>query len=130
MSSYRIGEDGALEVVSTTLLAPKPQIIMETTSTVQIKEGRVCGIIQLRDMAVASFTVDGKPAGEQQTYRLRDKVEELFQVLADREACTTYLPDGAALMAKHSLDGVEKPKLDQVVTWVSPEDGFKVGAPQ
>ena len=127
ISSYRLDGDGALEVISTTLVGLAPEIITETTSSVEIKEGRVCGIFRLRDIAQADFTLDGKPAGNQQTYMLRDKIEESLHVYANREACTTYLPEGSVFKAKSSFDGVAQPKLDQVVIWVSPGDGFRVG---
>jgi hypothetical protein len=128
MSSYRIGSDGTLEVITTMVVgASEPEIIMETTSSVEIKDSRVCGIFRVRDIAEANFTLNGKPAGDQQTYLLRDKIEEATLKYADREACTTYQSDGAALKAKSSWDGVEQPKLNQVVMWVSPDDGYKVG---
>ena len=125
--SYQVGPDGMLQLTTKLLVAPKPEIIMESTSAVEIKDGRVCEIFKMREIIDADFTMDGKPAAEQLTYLLRDKIEERLRMFADREACTTYVPNGALLKAEVSIDGSALPKLDQVVMWVSLEDGFRLG---
>ena len=129
LSAYRTGENGGLEVVTSMLVAPKPLVIMETTSAVEIKDGRVCGIFKLRDIANADFTSDGKPLGEQHTYFLRDKLEAALERFANREVCSAYLTQGVVIKAKSTLDGVDQPKFDQVFIWVSPQEGYKVGGP-
>jgi hypothetical protein len=97
---------------------------MTSTAPVEIRQGSVCGKIGSLDEA--AFTVNGAPAPEEVTATLRDAVATATSSIAEREICTSYLPEGDALMTQVRVDGVRHPELDMRVLWVEPSEGFLV----
>jgi hypothetical protein len=128
LAGYRPNPSGGIDNIATVLLSKNPVLTMQTVSPVEIKMGQVCGRIRRQDLAIARFTVGGRPADEQQAAQLRAQLEMAFQNVFDHEVCTGYVDQGGMLIAKATIDGVPAPpSADQPVLWVSPSDGYSVG---
>ena len=126
MASYALKPDGSITSTSTTLLVPKPVVIMTADSAVTIKDRQVCGYVTLESLGQASFTVDGAPASAEQTAKLRDHLQTGYKPLLGKEICTGYAAAGDAMMTTVTIGGVAQPSLGDLVIWVSPSDGYKV----
>jgi hypothetical protein len=127
LGGYKAGKNGAIDNTAIVLIAPQPVITMETVSPVSVKAGRVCGPLRAQDIDAATVRRDGKTLEMQQSAGIKAQMKTALGDMLGREVCTAYLPQNGMLLARGSVDGVEKPELDQPVLWVSPADGFKVG---
>ncbi|MGA0601504.1 hypothetical protein ACO2Q3_12445 [Caulobacter sp. KR2-114] len=126
LASYAPAPGGGIDNPSTVLISPSPVVTMRTTTPVTVKAGQVCGFIRPEDIQSATFEIAGAPATPAQATMLRQKMTAAQQGVFGHEICTAYVPDGDAMIAKASIDGVAQPAMDQTVIWVSPADGFKV----
>lgn len=126
LATYKSSANGAIDNTAIVLISQSPPITMTTISPVVIKRNQVCGFIRPQDIAAASFTLGGSPAGPAETERLRQRMQSAMKGFFGHEICTAYIPDGESLLAKATVDGVSQPAMDQRVIWVSPSDGFKV----
>lgn len=124
IGSYARAADGTIQNTAVVLLNAKPEIIMTSMAPVEIRQGAVCGKISSPDEAV--FTVNGAPASAEVTATLREAVATTTSSIADREICTSYVPEGDALMSQVLVDGVRRPDFDMRVLWVDPSAGFLV----
>lgn len=125
IGSYTRAADGTIQNTAVVLLNPQPAIVMTSMAPVEIKAGAVCGKISSPD--AGAFTVNGAPASADVTATLRAAVATTTSSIADREICTSYVPDADALMAQVRVDGVRRPDFDMRVLWVDPSEGFVVG---
>ena len=126
LSGYAFGADGAIVNSAVVLISRSPRITMATAAPVTIKDGRVCGAMQLRDLDAATFVYDDVAADEAKTAELREAVKKAYGAIMGHEICTAFVPDGGGLTARITEDGLPKPGLDERVIWVSPADGYKV----
>ena len=126
MASYRARADGGYDNTAFVLVSPSPQVVMIAVSPVEVRGEQECGVMRPADIDTANFTVQGRAADPRLTGLLREKVKAALQDRFNHEICTTYVPDGEALTAQASLDGVRQPSLDQAVIWVAPTDGYRV----
>lgn len=125
LASYQLGPKGEILNGATVLISPAPLTTMTATSTVEIIAGQVCGAMREADVAAASFVVSGKPATPEETAALRARVTEAERPMFDRRICTAYDPEGEALLATATIEGLAEP-LRMHVIWVAPSDGFTV----
>jgi len=126
LAAYEFGPDGGIINPATVLISVTPAITMRVTAPVTIKADSVCGFIRPEDLQAAAFTIAGASATATQAAALKQTIVAAQKGLFGHEICTAYLPQGDALIAKASVDGVAQPAMDQKVLWVSPGDGFKV----
>ena len=127
MAVYRRGEKGGIDNIAIVLISRSPAITMRTVSSVELKNGQVCGLVQLDDLQKAVFTIDGQPADADQTAQLRQQLAAAMKDVVGKEVCTAYIPAGAGFTAKATIAGVaQSSDSDQTVIWVSPADGYKV----
>lgn len=127
MSSYEFGSDGSINDVSEVLIFPEPQIVMHISSPVTQRDGAVCGPMRQADVDAAHFTIDGQPAGDENTETIRGQMHEYLSPMIGVEVCSRFVPDGDGFRAVATAGG--RPQPDQHVTWVSPSDGYRVAAP-
>lgn len=125
LAGYREDGKGAFENFATVLIAPKPQITMEVVSLVAIRNGEVCGVISVADLAKAKFNINSVAANASQETAIRQLVGASLTAMADQEICTGYAPDGDGFVATATMNGAPFGK-EQKVIWVSPDDGYKV----
>ena len=127
LAGYRANPAGGIDNATTVLLSKSPVVTMETISPIEIKMGQVCGKIRRQDLDSATFTMAGRPFEAQQAAPIRAQLQTAFQNIFDHEICTAYTNQGAAMLAKATIDGVPTPPAaDQQVLWVSPADGYTV----
>lgn len=123
LAGYTFEADGRIHNQAEVLLSRSPAVVMHNETTVFIREGAVCG--DMSDLAKASFTIGGQAPDENVTNLLRTQVTAAFSQLG-REGCTRYAPNGEGIFAKVTIDGEERPDLNQPVMWVSPDAGWSV----
>jgi len=126
LAGYRAGANGAIENTAVVMIAPKPLIIMETVTPVEIKNGQVCGKSQAQDITTAKLTMDGKPVEGPQADAMRQRIGAAFAPMLGHEICTAYVPDGDGFIGKATDNGAPM-SVSLKVIWVSPGDGYKVG---
>ncbi len=126
IGSFRFAPNGVIETQGEALVSQSPAIIMRSVYQVRIKGRLECTKVRPRDVASASFVVDGRLASPAETAALRSNIQAANSSVIGREACEGYLPDGQALTARMIVDGAPRPDLDRKMIWVSPADGFQV----
>ena len=125
IANYKSGATGTIEYVLS-LVSSKPIVIMETVSPVEIKAGKICGKLQEKDIDTRSFFVAGRVLDSKQAEPLRQHLKIVLKEFFGHEICTAYEPEGKALVAKATIDGVPMRAPEQRVIWVSPSEGYTV----
>lgn len=108
------------------MISTSPPIIMTTRAPAHIKANQDCGVLRPADIDGSSFRVDGRPADPAQTATLRARMKTQLTSMFGHEVCVSYLPNGQALLATSTVDGVPRPAFDQKMIWVLPSDGYRV----
>jgi len=126
IGSYRISPTGEIENTATIMISTGPQVVMTTHAPAVIKAGKDCGVLKPAHLDAATFMVEGQPATASQTAALRTQMKGALRTPLGHEVCSAYAPNGAALMATSTFDGLARPDLDQKVMWVSPSEGYRV----
>ena len=126
LAFYKADATGVIQNTAIVVLSPDQPITMQTTTPVTIRAEEVCGFIRAQDIDAATFAVNGVAVTGAQAAQLRAAMRSAMSSLFGHEICTAYVPNGAALSAQVSEDGVRKPAMDQAVIWVSPVDGYRV----
>ena len=127
MGAYKPGAKGVIDNIAIVLIASQPLVVMETVSPVTVKKGQVCGPLRAQDIDASKITANGKAVEAQQATTIRQQMKAALKDMLGHEVCTAYRPKDGMLLARASLDGVEKPELDQKVIWVSRTDGYRLG---
>jgi hypothetical protein len=127
LAGYKRKPDGTIDNTALVLVSKSPVITMETVSPVEVKSGQVCGTIRSHDIDEAKFASGTLTLDAKQTEQLRQQMKVAFKDMFNHEICTRYIPDGDALLAKATMDGVPMKGEEQRVIWVSPRDGYRVG---
>lgn len=129
LGSFRFAPNGVIETRAEAVVSNSPAIIMRSVYTVRVKGRLECTKVRPRDVAAASFVVDGRLATPAETAALRSNIQSANTSVIGHEACEVYVPNGEALTARMIVAGAPRPDLDRKMIWVSPSDGFQV-APQ
>jgi hypothetical protein len=127
LAGYRKRPDGSYDNAATIMLSPSPLVIMETVTPVTVDAGAVCGAIRTQDIDAAVISVNGQTLSNSDAATARSQIATGMAPLIGKRICTTYVADGAQLVAKATIDGEAQPAMDQKVIWVAPTDGFHVG---
>lgn len=127
LAGYRKRADGSYDNAATVMLSPSPLVIMETMTPVTVDAGAVCGAIRTQDIDAAVISVNGQKLSDADAATARSRIATGMAALIGKRICTTYVLDGAQLVAKATIDGEAQPAMDQKVIWVAPTDGFHVG---
>jgi len=126
LAGYRAEPNGTIDNTAVVMIAPKPLITMETVTPVEVKNGQVCGKTHAQDIAAAKLMMDGKLVEGPQADTMRQRIQAAFAPMFDHEICTAYVADGSGFIAKATDNGAPM-SASPKVTWVSPDDGYKVG---
>ena len=126
MAAYTANGDGTYANVATVLLSKQPLVVLQTTTPVSLKSGAVCGAVRQQDIAAATLSVNGQAVPADKAAPILAHISVALGSIIDHEICTAYVPDGAGLVAKATMDGKPQPNQDQKVIWVSPADGYSV----
>jgi hypothetical protein len=124
IGSYVRTADGTVNNTAVVLIQARPAVVMTSTAPVTIKDGAICGRLSSAD--AQTFAVDGRAASPDVAAALREAVAKAYSPLADREICTSYVPDGEGLKSRVYVDGARRPDFDMQVLWVDPAEGFSV----
>ena len=127
LAGYRKRADGGYDNAATVMLSRSPLVIMETMTPVTVDAGAVCGAIRTQDIDAAAISVNGQKLSDADAAAVRSRIATAMAFLVGKRICTAYVPDGAQLIAKATIDGEAQPAMDQKVIWVAPTDGFHVG---
>jgi len=123
---YRIASNGAIESISLTAVSAVPLVTMETITTVEIRNNRVCGQVSGQDLQGANFSVDGRSAELKQSAQYVRQALDNAKPLLGRFVCTAVVHDGDVVKTKTHVDGAARPDLDQPVAWVTLDEGYRV----
>jgi hypothetical protein len=99
---------------------------LETHTPVVIRGDAVCGYMRGEDVLAGTLRLDGEVLAPEKAKPFLERIAQGVAPMSGKEICTRYESSGAGLSAKVSIGGTYQPDGDQVVTWVSPADGYTV----
>jgi hypothetical protein len=124
LATYRIDAAGVIQNTAVVLFLEGTTV--ETTAPVVIEGDRVCGVIRPEDAAAAKVVAtDGAPVGVDKVTLVRSELKLALQDRFGQKICTAYVQTDAGLEAQVWVDGERDAGLDQMVLWVSPQDGYR-----
>jgi hypothetical protein len=126
MATYHLNADGSFTNKAMVLISKSPPAILEMNTSVQIKNGAVCGQIREENITSARLTVNGTDVPADQSAPVLARIASGMASVVGHEICTAYVQSGGQLVAKATMDGVPKPDQDQAMSWVSPADGYRI----
>lgn len=129
IARYELGAGGAYKSAVTVMVNPAPLITMETRTAGTVEGGATCNTIIAADYDAAVFTMDGKPMDENMAAAIHPQVSAAIAPMAGKKGCSREHAEGDLLVSEVTLDGVAHPEMTQKLIWVSPSDGYTLGAP-
>jgi len=126
MATYHLNADGTFTNKAMVLISKSPPAILEMNTNVEIKNGAVCGKIREENITSARLTVNGADVPTDQSAPVLARIASGMTAVIGHEICTSYVQSGGNLVAKATMDGVPKPDQDQIMSWVSPADGYSI----
>lgn len=125
-TTYRFTEDGRIESESIALLQNDPEIVLYGKEVMYVRDGMVCSRVEPATFASLRFMVDGAPAPSDISNALRSVI--IAALVGIEEVCSRSAANRDSFALTVYADGVEQPDLADTMIWVSPEDGFTLGA--
>ncbi len=126
LATFRVRDDGAIEASAIVQVSSRPPATMEIAIPVEVADGQVCGAVRDQDIDAAAFSLAGLPLDDAQAEPVRDQVRETIRNFIGRRLCVAFLPQGASLLAKPTIDGAPQRGMDQTVIWVAPSQAYVV----
>jgi hypothetical protein len=126
LATYKRNDDGTWDNTAVVLLDPQKPITLETTTSVTIRDGAVCGSIRKADVLGGHVKVAGQLIPADQSAGALASIAEGMGPMMDREICTAYIETADGLVAKAKIAGMTGALPDQRVKWVLPSDGYSV----
>lgn len=120
---------GGFDSVVRVMVDPAPLVVMETHTSGTVEGDQTCNMIRAEDYAAATFTMDGKPMDESIAATIRAQVSAAIAPMAGKKGCSLERPDGDMIVSTVTIDGAAHPEMTQKRIWVSPNDGYTLGAP-
>jgi hypothetical protein len=129
LESYVLANDGTVADTGETLLAPNPVVTLETTSTVRVDGTNLCGMLELADLQKGKVRVNGELLPADRNAIAIGKIVDAVGSIVGHKVCESLHVDGGVLTKSGTIEGIDTKIPDKAVAWVSPSDGYKVGAP-
>lgn len=126
IGSYAFNANGVIDNVSETLIMPQPVVVMRASSPVVVRNNAICGPLTEADIARATFTIDGRPATEQETANIRAGLTQQLAPMFNVDMCVSVTAVDGGYRADSTVGGAARPDLAQPMLWVRPEDGYRV----
>lgn len=126
IASYVFNANGVIDNISETLLMPQPVVVMRTSSPVTARDNALCGPLTAEDLGRATFTIDGRPATEEETANIRAGLTQHLAPMFNVEICVSVSAVAGGYQANSTVGGTARPDLAQPMLWVRPEDGYRV----
>lgn len=125
LAEYRFEQNGEITNPAAVMVQSNPLIVMHSTTRVVIRDHKICGRVLAGDADAATFEVNGAPASEDATVRLRQAIRQSLAELG--EVCSLYTSDGAGgFTVSVDVDSVAHPEMAEHIIWVAPADGYRV----
>jgi len=128
IGAYSVGQDGVLTNNSMNVMSVEPLVLMRATSKVYVRGEAECSMVTDPASMIVGLEVDGAALEGEQFEILRQEIAAGLKAnLGTGEFCTTYHPgQNGLLRATVTVNGVEKPQVENTALWVRPEDGWRV----
>jgi hypothetical protein len=124
--SYVFNANGVIDNVSEILIMPQPVVVMRASSPVTVRNNAICGPLTADDIARATFTIDGRPATDQETANIRTGLTQQLTPMFNVEMCVSVTAADGGYRADSTVGGTARPDLAQPMLWVRPEEGYRV----
>ena len=128
IDSFTRAADGTITDTGETLLAPAPQVTLETSATVHIDGASNCTVLELANLQKGRVRVNGELLPPDRNAFAIGKIVEKMASLAGRKGCETLHMDGGKLTKSGTMEGIDVKIPDMPVAWIAPGDGYKVAA--
>lgn len=120
---------GGFESTVRALINPEPAMAMEVRSKGTVEGGATCALIRSEDYAAATLTTNGAPMDEATAGAIRPQIVAAITPMVGKKGCSRDRPEGDLIVSEVTLDGVARPEMTQRLIWVSPSEGYTLGAP-
>lgn len=125
---FSIKESSAFEARDTSLLNVEPPVKLEMRSDGVVEGAKVCFVVNPKDYEVSRIKINGNAPERTLERSIRDTLVNSVKTLAGRKICFSEKRDGDVSIAEVELDGQLQPALNKRYIWVSPKDGYQLGA--
>lgn len=126
IAGYRLISGTTYANDAAVLISPENALVLETTAPIEVKGGAVCGVTRAKDVTGGRLRVAGSLIPRNKAAPVQAQLVKALAPMLDKEICTSYTPKDGALIARVSIDGIDRPELTQRVKWVKPSEGYKV----
>jgi len=126
IAGYRLITGGTYANDAAVLISPTKNVILEITSPVEVKNGAVCGTARAKDVLDGRLRAAGSLVPQDKAAPALAQLVTALAAIIDKEVCTFYTPKDGVFIARASIDGIDRPELNQRVKWIKPSEGYKV----
>jgi hypothetical protein len=124
---YTLRGDGTFDALVTGVVNRDPLILLEYSTSGQVRDGAVCSRVRPADFNAGKLTSNGTALSPALETNTRIKLMETLQPLAGHERCYRDATSGDELTVNVTIDGLLRPDMSQSAVWVLPEDGYAPG---
>lgn len=125
MSSFSRTADGQFSTISRSAVMGLPGLVIETTGLSYVKDGRLCGKAQLKELEGARVIRHVEGATPKQEASAIQSLRFLYSV-EGKVLCSAFYPDGVNYRLETTVNGKSLPDLTTLVRWVHKDDGYTV----
>jgi hypothetical protein len=127
LARYRLRPDGQYDLSTDMVVATSPRIVMTWRGVVYVRNSMICSRLRRADFETTSFTVDGKEAGAELSYRIRQAWRPVNGEILDRESCLTITQRDGKFLEDYFLDGQADGKRKAIpMLWVEANQGYRL----
>lgn len=100
--------------------------MIEAQADVHIVSGAICHTYQAEDLTRARLTRAGSPLSAEEAAPIVARLAASVEWALGQEICTRLAPMASGLVAVSLEGGVAPDQVAQYVSWISPNDGYRV----
>jgi hypothetical protein len=128
LAGYVFAPDGAVTNRAEVLIAPQGPMVMQTSTSVFVRDGAVCGPVRVEDIDRARILFAGRPIEGTQAQRVKAQLKASLGQMAGAEVCTRFVPNADGYATRVTVNGSPAPEASSsAMIWVRPADGWTVG---
>lgn len=126
ISHFVFNADGSIDNDVVFMLKPDDATVMQTSSPVVVRDGKLCGFIRQQDFDNGQLLAGGKPIAADLAARIHAGIDQAMQAAFGGTSCTTFVPDGDGFKTNVDFNGTPIPGRSKHVIWIDPREGYTV----
>lgn len=126
IDTFSKSADGTITDVGEVLISPDQAVTLEVSTTVQIENVTVCGMMALGDLEKGQVRVNGTLLPPERNAAAMKKLVEKLRPLAGRKVCEALRLEDGQLLKYGQVERVDINLPGKPVRWVMQDDGYRV----